>query len=121
MKSQKVLFLGMLFVALSFALPPSAMAGSKPSPESCAAVGSVALKCYDCGNPQHYVGKVAVLTSYEEAQGKKFCVKASDGKNACSAAYGVPAHRVGFYAKFKLGTGTREEYYKTTCVNNCGK
>jgi len=120
MQSPRLLLLGVLFAALSFALSSPAMAGTKPSPESCEAVGAALLKCYDCRNPQKYVGKASVMTAYEEAQGKKWCVRAADGKAACSAATGVPKYSVGFYTKYHIGSGTREEFYNTNCVNNVG-
>ena len=120
MQSPRLLLLGVLFAALSFALSSPAMAGTKPSPDNCKAVGSAVLKCYDCRNPQKYMGKASVLTAYEEAQGEKFCVRAADGKAACSAATGVPTYGVGFYTKFSMGGGSREEFYDTNCVNNVG-
>jgi hypothetical protein len=50
-----------------------ALAGGGKNPDSCAGVGSVLVHCYECrDDTKRYLGKVAVLTGYEEAQGENF-------------------------------------------------
>lgn len=113
---KKAILICVLFLMYS----PAAFAGGGPSPENCKAVGSALVRCYDCGSERRYLGDVAVLTDYEEDRGKKYCVKASDAKQACSNRFGVPSYNIGFYTKFRIGTGTREETYNTTCVEQVG-
>jgi hypothetical protein len=99
-----------------------ALAGGGKNPDSCAGVGSVLVHCYECrDDTKRYLGKVAVLTGYEEAQGEKFCVRAADARTACSQAFGVSTHVIGFYTKYKMGLGESEEYYNTSCVKQVGK
>ena len=104
---------------LLFTLDSAALAGGGKTPESCAGVGAALVKCYDC-RAKKYLGNVSVLTSYEEDQGKKFCVRASDAKEACSRVYGVSSGCIGFYTKYSLGMGSVEETYNTTCVEAIG-
>ena len=108
-----------LTCVLLFILDSAALAGGGKTPESCAGVGSVVVKCYDCV-AKKYLGTVAVLTSYEEDQGKKFCVSVSVAKEACSRVYGVSSGCIGFYTKYSLGMGSVEETYNTTCVEAIG-
>lgn len=116
---QKVLLSGVVFWGLSLMLLSSAWAGTKTTPENCQSVGSALVKCYDCAN-RKYLGNVAVLTGYEEDQGESFCVVASEAKSACSSAFGVSSFQIGFYTKFRMGTGSKEEFYDTSCVEAVG-
>ena len=98
----------------------SAWAATKKTPSTCANVGSVTVKCYQCKGGQKYLGDVTVTAAYEEDQGKKFCIKLYDARSACASKYGVLMRNVGFYAKYKLGWGTYEEFCKTPCVKAVG-
>jgi hypothetical protein len=112
----------LLICFLTLMLPALALATTKIDAENCKAVGSVVVKCYDCqSNSQRYLGNVAVLTGYEEAQGKKFCVVSDEAVQACSKAFGVSDYNVGYYTKFKIGLDTKEESYRTSCVEAVGK
>lgn len=110
-----VILICVLFLMYS----PAAFAGGK-NPDSCKAVGSVVVRCYDCGSERSYLGNVAVLTDYEEDQGKKYCVKASVAKQACANKFGVSSYCIDFYTKYSLGMSTYTEFYNTTCVEEVG-
>jgi hypothetical protein len=118
-----MMYVKMIFVCVFVCmLSLIALAGGGTNPDSCAGVGSALVHCYECSShTKRYLGKVAVLTGYEEDQGEKFCIRAADAKTACSQAFGVPASAIGFYTKFKIGAGESEECYNTKCVDQVGK
>lgn len=67
-----------LICAIILMLPQFVLAtGSSKNEKNCKNVGAVVVKCYNCGGSKCYLGEVAVLSGYEEDQGKKFCVVAS--------------------------------------------
>ena len=106
-----------LFVAL---IAPAGWASSKATPESCAAVGSAVVHCYNCGEGK-YLGTVAVLTGYEESNGERYCVVASTAKAACASRFGVDRNCIGYYTTFWIGGMSKEEMYGTSCVERVGK
>ncbi|GAB6059235.1 hypothetical protein JCM31598_23520 [Desulfonatronum parangueonense] len=111
----------LLFCVLMLMLPQFVLATGGVNEDNCKAVGSVVVKCYDCqAGAQRYLGNVAVLTGYEEAQGKKFCVVSAEAIQACSRAFGVPEYNIGYYTKFKIGIDIKEETYRTSCVEAVG-
>lgn len=110
-----------LICAMVLILSQAALATTEKSKEKCQKVGSTLVKCYDCrDSSKRYLGNVAVLTDYEEDQGKKFCVVAATAKTKCASAYGVSKGAIGFYTKFKIGMGSSEEFYRTSCVKSVG-
>ncbi|MCW7752997.1 hypothetical protein OOT00_03245 [Desulfobotulus sp. H1] len=113
----------LLICIVTLVLPPFALATTGQANESnCKAVGSVVVKCYDCQTgSERYLGNVAVLTGYEEAQGKKFCVVSDEAVQACRRAFGVSEYHIGYYTRFKIGVETKEETYRTSCVETVGK
>jgi hypothetical protein len=111
-----------LICAMILMLPQFVFATGQVNEGSCKAVGSVVVKCYECnGSTQRYLGNVAVLTGYEEAQGKKFCVVEAEAKQACSRAFGVSENVIGYYTKFNMGLTSKTETYRTSCVEAAGK
>ncbi len=121
MNWRKLLPIGVLLAAVS--LPAGGWAGTNATPENCAAVGSVVVHCYRCRpEPDRaYLGKVSVLTGYEEAGGRGYCVEANEAKSACSRVFGISSGNVGFYTKYSIGWGSRDEIYDEPCVNAVGK
>ncbi|TWI72283.1 hypothetical protein LZ24_01691 [Desulfobotulus alkaliphilus] len=112
----------LLICIVTLVFPPFVLATTTINVENCKAVGSVVVKCYDCqSGSERYLGNVAVLTGYEEAQGKKFCVVSDEAVKACSRAFGVAEYKIGYYTKFKIGIDTKEESYRTSCVEVVGK
>lgn len=113
----------LLICVLPLIFVPFALAtGLTVNESSCKAVGSAVVKCYDCTpGSQRYLGNVAVLTGYEEAQGKKFCVVEADAKNACARTFGVPESIIGYRTTFNMMMGSKTETYRTSCVEAVGK
>jgi hypothetical protein len=68
-----------------------------------------------------YLGKTSVLLGYEEFEGEGYCVVENDAKWACNSRYGVDKNAVGFYSKFRIGSGSRDETYDTDCIDRVGK
>ncbi len=112
-----------LVFMMFFMVPiPNVSASTKATPENCAAVGSAKVHCYNCdSSPKKYVGYVAVLTNYEVSGGEGYCVRASEAKERCSSKFGYDKNSVGFYTEFRIGGGSREETYHSSCVDAVGK
>lgn len=117
---QKFFLMAVLLVAVSSLSATVAGASTKASPENCASAGSAVVHCYDCVNNK-YLGKASVLLGYEEFGGEGYCIVANDAKNACSSRYGVDRNAIGFYSKFRIGGGSRDETYDTSCIDRVGK
>ena len=120
MMLKKLVLVSVIILMLS----PGAWAGTKATPDNCAAVGSAVgsavVHCYDCVNSK-YLGKVSVLTGYEESGGEGYCVVASEAKAACSRVFGFDRNGIGYYTEFRIGGGSRDETYDTSCVKRVGK
>jgi len=91
----------MCICVLVLCISSMAMAGSK-SVSSCASLGAVTVKCFKCINENTYLGQAAVMASYEEYNGKSYCVASLDAKSACSSAYGISRIGVGYQVKYWL-------------------
>ena len=109
----------MLICVLVFSFSSSAMATSK-SPSSCAALGAIEVKCYQCRGEKKYLGKAAVMAAYEEDKGEKFCVRVADAKSACASVFGVDRSSIGFKAEFWIGLTKSTEKYNKSCVETVG-
>ncbi len=110
----------MCICVLVFCFSSTAMATSK-SPSSCAALGALEVKCYQCSGEKKYLGKAAVMAAYEEDQGKKFCVRTADAESACASVFGVHRNVIGFKAEFWMGLTKSTEWYKKSCVETVGQ
>ncbi len=109
-----------LMALFLFGAIATASASTKATPDNCASVGSAVVHCYNCIE-RKYLGTVSVLTGYEESGGEGYCIVASTAKERCSSVYGIDRNGVGFYSEFKIGGGSRDETYDTSCVEAVGK
>ncbi|TIH19100.1 hypothetical protein D0S45_02670 [Marinifilum sp. JC120] len=117
MKSQKKILIVMLFTLLLCGLVSTTFASKEKSPVTCQEVGAVTVKCYDCSSGKgKYLGNVAILARYEESQGKKFCVPASEARQLCSNKFNISKYNIGYSAQFNYRASTSTEYYDTSCV-----
>lgn len=115
-------FFSIAFVVICLSLfAPIARAEGAKTPDSCAALGALELKCYECRpSSKQYLGTANVLARYYLDQGHEFCVESEKAKDACAQQFGIPRAFAGAYAQYWIGMTTHEEFSNIQFVQSVG-
>lgn len=121
MTLHKLSLLGVLLVAVSLLSATMGRASSEKTPESCASLGARAIHCYKCGGDKKYLGKAAILPSYEVINGGKYCFSFAEACDACMRRYNISYADAGYFIEYDLGTLRYTEMGKKWCVDEVGR
>lgn len=121
MTLHKLSLLGVLLVAVSLLSSTMGWASSEKTPESCASLGARAIHCYKCGGDKKYLGKAAILPSYEEDNVGKHCFSFAEACDACMRRYNISYADTGYFIEYDLGTLHYTEMAEKWCVDEVGR
>ncbi len=89
-----------------------ALAGGDPSPENCAKVGTITVKCKKCDNGD-LLGTVVMDASYN---GSNTCLpNKGEALGRCAAAANLDKSQVGIEYKYMIGTTEWRNKYPQNC------
>lgn len=92
----------LMVALLAWCFPGQLFAGSKPSVETCNAMGVIDAKCVVCSTGE-YLGKVSVDAKYS-SEHNNCSANIGTAKQRCRTIYGADSGTVGAELKYTIGT-----------------